>query len=58
MASVVDDATVEEHVDDVPVIFIQHTNDVGDRQLMVDEQIADRYLSLGLRVQAGGVGRK
>jgi hypothetical protein len=42
----------------MPVIFIQHADDLGDRQLVVDEKIADRYLSLGFRVQACGVGRK
>jgi hypothetical protein len=58
LASVVDDTTVQEHVDDVLVIFIQHADDLGDRQLVVDEQIADRYLSLGFRVQSRGIGRK
>jgi hypothetical protein len=28
LASVVDDTTVQEHVDDVPVIFIQHADDL------------------------------
>ena len=58
MAPVVDDATVQEHVDDVPVIFIQDSDDFVDRQLVVDEQITDRYLSLGFRVQTRGIGRK
>jgi len=33
-----------------------HADDLGDRQLVVDEQIADRYLSLGFRVQTRGIG--
>jgi hypothetical protein len=55
LTPVFDDATVEKHIDDVPVIFIQHTNDLGDREFVVDEQIADGYLSLGFRVQACGI---
>jgi len=58
LTPVSDDATAQEHVDDVPVIFIQHANDLGDREFVVDEQVANRHLSLGFRVQTSGVARK
>src|SRR5215831_5169861 len=58
LASLANDATVEEHVDNVPVIFIQHARDLENRELMVDEQVANGYLSLGFGVQIGGIRRK
>jgi hypothetical protein len=32
-----DDATVQEHVDNMPVIFIQHANNIPNREPVVDE---------------------
>jgi hypothetical protein len=51
------DTIFQEHVYNVPVIFIQNANNIADRELMVGEQVADSYLSLNLRVQAYGIGR-
>jgi hypothetical protein len=57
LAPLVDDAIVQEHHDHMPVIFIQHANDVPQGELVVYEQVADSYLSLGFRVQVYTVGR-
>jgi hypothetical protein len=52
-----DDSTVQEHSNNMSVIFIQHANDIRDREFVVDEQIADGYISLSFAVQTYGIGR-
>jgi hypothetical protein len=39
------------------VIFIQNPNNLPDAELMVDEQVADGYLSLDFGIQAYRLGR-
>jgi hypothetical protein len=41
LAPLADDSTVQERPDNMSVVFIQHANDVGDREFVVDEQVAD-----------------
>jgi len=52
-----DNAAVQEHVDNMPIVFVQDANNIGNREFVVDEQVADSYLSLRFGIQTGGIRR-
>jgi hypothetical protein len=57
LAPLVDDAIMEEHPDHVPVIFIQHSNDVPQRQFVVHEQVTNSYPAFRFPIQIYGILR-
>jgi len=54
LASLKNISLLDQNIDDVSVRFIQHPDNVGDRQVMIREKIADRHLAFGDRVKRGG----
>jgi hypothetical protein len=45
--SLMDVSLLNQNTDHVPVGLIEHSNDIGDRQFVIREEIADRHLAFG-----------
>jgi len=54
LASLVNASLLDQSTDYVSVRFIQHPNNVGDRQAMICEKITDSQLAFGGRVERRG----
>ena len=53
-ASLMNVSLLDQNTDYVSVRFIQHSNNVGNRQVMICEEITDGHLAFGNRVRRGG----
>ena len=53
-ASLMNVSLLDQNTDYVSVRFIQHPNNVGNRQVMICEKITDSHLAFGDRVKRGG----
>jgi hypothetical protein len=57
LAAVLDDSAFKQRHDDMSVVFVEHSNDIGNREFLIDEQVADGQISLcfgEIRVVSGG----
>ena len=57
LAAVLDDSAFKQRHDDMSVVFVEYSNDIGNREFLIDEQVADGEISLCLGIEVSSIGR-